>query len=337
MSSPSWAAAVGKINTGAPGLADRSISQRSTSPCHGSNSPDPSSPNASVMPLPPAFRSTSPAWPRDLMEPFGGPSGHGLVSFMIGHPVGAEGQHGIGPHLVHDGANGARPHLGEWRIHVDVGQVEPQVLGHPEHGERSEQLLLPHLAHGGRRPLFLVQGATLTPGRRHTHDAGAVPDRPDHQPGRQVGLIIRMGPHSEDRSELIGHSMLPPTIVTLGSPTANPSPGRKRRTTPFGVVLHGSRVSGGVIAGSVSSWDRPAACPDSSETRSRRAASTDRTGCRWTASCGTRDGSTPCPRPPSWRRLASARVGFPWSWERSFARAFDAGAKGVLTICRARP
>src|SRR5207247_284390 len=51
----------------------------------------------------------------------------------------------------------------------------------------------------------------LAPRRRHAHHAGAVSNRASHQPRRQVRLIVRMGPDAEDRPELVGHSMLPPS------------------------------------------------------------------------------------------------------------------------------
>lgn len=120
---------------------------------------------------------------------------------MVGHAVGPEGQDGVGTDAVDEALD-----VGDGVGVIDLGArpivvVEPLMLMNAEDLQGAKELGLADSAHGRGRPAHLVEGALLSPGRRDADDARARANRSSHEPGREVGLVVRMGPHAEDGAE----------------------------------------------------------------------------------------------------------------------------------------
>src|SRR4051794_32740725 len=55
-----------------------------------------------------------------------------------------------------------------------------------------------------RRPPLGIVGAVLAPGGGHAHHPVAGPPGQRHQAGREVGLVVGMGPHAEHGAQRLG-------------------------------------------------------------------------------------------------------------------------------------
>src|SRR5690606_21902609 len=95
------------------------------------------------------------------------------------------------------------------------------VLAGAQHLQAARQLGGPAGGEPSRRPGRWVDRPPLAAGGVTADDPPTGPDRPQHQPSRQVGLVIRVGPDAE-------------YAVPAGPPVADPPPaGRADRAFPF--------------------------------------------------------------------------------------------------------
>ncbi len=133
------------------------------------------------------------------------PRRDGPVVGMPGEPVRPEGQHGVRPDPVDD--LGEQPHrrrgVGVGAPAVAVG--EPVMLADAEDVQTSGQLARPFGGEPVWRPGERVGGAAFAAGGGHADHALSVAAGQRHQAAGQVGLVVGMGPDSEDGAEL-GHT-----------------------------------------------------------------------------------------------------------------------------------
>ena len=120
-------------------------------------------------------------------------------------PSAAEREDGVGTNLV-DQVNDAVDAVGIVVAERAVLVAEEAVLGDAEHRHRGVRLPAAHLTEPGRGPDDRVGRAVLAGGGRDADDPIAVVDRGGHDPGREVGLVVGVGPDRQDRS---GHGRQP--------------------------------------------------------------------------------------------------------------------------------
>src|SRR5207253_1630877 len=65
------------------------------------------------------------------------------------------------------------------------------------------QLLHPPLAQHRWWPSLRVIGAAFSPGRRQADDPSTGLGHPEHEPGTEVRLVVRMGPHREQGADVV--------------------------------------------------------------------------------------------------------------------------------------
>ncbi len=127
----------------------------------------------------------------------GGPAGDGAVVGVAGHAVGSEGDDDVGS----DG--GDVPGDGGGAVSRSAGAVlEAEHVGLVDADRRqaAAQLAASTGREPSRWPSGGVVGAVLAEGGGHDDDPVAAGEVLEHEPSRQEGLVVGVGPHPEERA-----------------------------------------------------------------------------------------------------------------------------------------
>ena len=130
------------------------------------------------------------------------PAGHGHVVRVAGHTVWAEADHGVRADLLDQRADHAGTDLRGDAGALPVPEAEPPVVGDADCGQALHHLPPPLV--GDRS----VAAELTVGGGGHDDRLPGVPGL-GHQRGRQVGLVVGMGPDAQDRPQFGNrHSLL---------------------------------------------------------------------------------------------------------------------------------
>ena len=121
---------------------------------------------------------------------------------MTGHAVRAEREDRVRADIFDDGLDARGALRGIHHVAGPIAVVQPHVFLDAQDDQACHELGLAHLPQVGRRPALLVPRPFFPSRGRHAHYASSRADAVRHEAGHQVGLVVGVRPHPQQRAEV---------------------------------------------------------------------------------------------------------------------------------------